>query len=241
MHTSSVLPSTPHYRVYFHLSLTAPPPLYYLLDFRPGTAGSEATDTDPLTCSIYWGRVYALPLSTYNPAIWNSTITDGLSELDILVLMRALEVINEETPGGVRWVMKGKREVGGAFKITLERAELKVSGTPGSSGRGTTPVEEVVQKDGFVTYLLVVPEREEYILRREGQGDEGIGTEPVTMTGEPISHPNSSWKQQGISFKKRGLALPNSKLGALVVTAGAIVAIYMGAGLIQAPVINTGG
>ncbi|KAF8419365.1 hypothetical protein EV426DRAFT_577106 [Tirmania nivea] len=241
MHTASVLPSTPHYRVYFHLSLTAPPPPYYLLDFRPGTAGSETTSTDSVPCttsSITWGRVYALPLSTFNPVIWNSTITDGLSELDVLVLMRTLEVINEETPGGVRWVMKGKRGEGGAFKITLERAELKVSSTPCSSGRGVTPVEEMVEKGGLVMCLFFVLEREEYTLRRKEQRDEGIATEPVTITGEPISHPSSPWKQQNASFNKGQLVPPDSKLGTLVATAGAIVAIYMGIGFMQVPGIS---
>ena len=147
-------------------------------------------------------------------------------------------MINEETPGGVRWVMKGKREEGGAFKITLEKAELKVSCTPGLSGRGTTPVEEVVQKGGLVTYLLIVPEREEYTLRGKEQGGDGITIELVTMTGEPISHSSSSWKQQGTSGR---LALPGGKVGTLVVAAGAIVVIYMGAGFIHVPVINIGG
>ncbi|KAF8439621.1 hypothetical protein BGX38DRAFT_1144688 [Terfezia claveryi] len=235
MHTASVLPSTPHYRVYCHLSLTTPSPPYYLLDFRPGTAGSEVTDTNSISCSIAWGRVYALPLSTYNPAIWNSTITDGLSELDILVLMRTLEVINEESPGGVRWVMKGKRDEGGVFKIMLEKVELRVSGTPGSSIRGITPVEELVQKDGLVMYLLVVPEREEYILRRKEREGEDIAIELVAMTGEPISHPSSPWKQQGTSFEKGRLALLDGKLGTLLATGGIIAAfIYMGAGFIQA-------
>ena len=152
--------------------------------------------------------------------------------------MRTLEVINEYTTGGVRWVMKGKREEAGAFKITLEKAEVKAPiSTPGSSGRGaTTPMEEVARKEGLFTYLLVVPQREEYTLRRKEQNDGGI--EPVMMTGEPISNSSTSCKQEGTSFDKRRLALPNGILGILVVTAGAIVALYMAAGYVQVPVIS---
>lgn len=132
-------------------------------------------------------------------------------------------MINEASPGGVRWVMKGKREEGGVFKIMLEKGELKISGTPGSSIRGSTPGEELEQKDGLVMYLLVVPEREEYILWRKEREGEGIAIEPVAMTGEPISHLSSPWKQQGTSFEKGGLALLDGKLGILLTTGGFIV------------------
>jgi len=66
-------------------------------------------------------------------------------------------VINEETPNNVGWAIQGKNEEGGVgFKIMLKRVLQSVD-----SSIPRMP------KDGLVRYLLVVPEREEYTLRRD--------------------------------------------------------------------------
>jgi len=167
MDTDNPPPSILHHKVYLHLSLTAFPPEYYLLDFRPGTVGFVAASPESLsstTSTTPWGQVYALPQSSFISSYWNTFITNNRSELDILVLMRVLEVINE-TLGNVGWAIlgqsKGEGEVG--FKIMLKRVLQSVD--------STIPR---MPKDGLVRYLLVVPEREEYTLWRDHHGEGAI-------------------------------------------------------------------
>jgi len=165
MDTDSPHPSILHHQVYLHLYLTALPPEYYLLDFRPGTVGFVAANPESLsstTSTTPWGQVYALPQSSYNPSRWNTVITDSRSELDILVLMRVLKVINEQTLADVGWAIEGKRdEAGVGFRLMLRRVSRSVE----------SPIPRM-RKDRLVRYLLVVPEREEYTLWRDHH-DEG--------------------------------------------------------------------
>jgi len=166
MDTDSPHPSILHHKVYLHLSLTALPPKYYLLDFRPGTVDFEVANPESLsstTSTTPWGRVYALPQSSSRSSYWNTFTTNSRSELDILVLMRVLEVINEGTPADVGWEIVGQShgEGGVGFKIMLKRVLKYVDSTVPRMPKG-----------GLVRYLLVVPEREEYTLWRDHH-DEG--------------------------------------------------------------------
>jgi len=190
--------SIPHYKFYLHLFIPNPHPQFYLLDFRPGTVGFEVANSESLssTTSTPWGQVYALPLEICDIVKWNMAITDGLSGIDIMVLMQTLEVINEETSKGGYWMIGKEAGEGGAFKIMLQFRKLEssalslavrppVRGSPALSFQDPLRCQDTsASKLGnrLVRYLLVVPGGG-YTL----WGKEREGIEPVTTTVQPIS------------------------------------------------------